>query len=156
VRDLDPKVAAAQVEPMQAVTSRAIARPRLVAMLLTTFGLLAGILATVGIYGVLSYAVSRRTREIGIRMALGARGTQVVRMMATQGLEAAGLGILLGAAFAVIGSSLVRLLLFDVAPRDPLVLGTGALAIAMVALAAALIPARRAARVHPMETLRAD
>lgn len=156
VRDQDAKVAAAQVETVQAITSRAIARPRLVAMLLTTFGLLAGVLATVGIYGVLSYAVSRRTREIGIRMALGARGAQVVRMMATQGLEAAGLGILLGAAFAVIGSSLVKILLFDVAPRDPLVLGTGALAIATVALAAALIPARRAARVHPMETLRAD
>jgi predicted permease len=156
VRDLDPKVAAAQVETMQAVTSRAIARPRLVAMLLTTFGLLAGLLATVGIYGVLSYAVSRRTREIGIRMALGARGAQVVRLMATQGLQAAAIGILLGAAFAVVGSKLVKILLFDVGPRDPLVLGAGALAIGLVALTAAFIPARRAARVHPMETLRAD
>jgi ABC-type antimicrobial peptide transport system permease subunit len=125
-------------------------------MLLTTFGLLAGVLATVGIYGVLSYAVSRRTREIGIRMALGAKGSQVVRLMAVQGLEAAGAGIVLGAGFALLGSGLVQILLFDVAPRDPAVLATGALAIALVALAAALIPARRASRVHPMETLRAE
>ena len=156
VKDLDPKVAPAQLETMEAVTSRAIARPRLVAMLLTTFGLLAGVLATVGIYGVLSYAVSRRTREIGIRMALGARGPQVVRLMAIQGLEAAAVGIVLGAGFALLGSGLVKILLFDVAPRDPLVLGAGALAIGLVALAAALIPARRASRVHPMETLRAE
>jgi ABC-type antimicrobial peptide transport system permease subunit len=156
LRDLDPRVAPAQVEAMEAVASRAIARPRLVAMLLTTFGQLAAVLATVGIYGVLSYAVSRRTREIGIRMALGARGAQVVQLMATQGLQAAALGIVLGAAFAVIGSRLVKILLFDVAPRDPIILAGGTLLIAVMALAAALIPARRASRVHPMETLRAD
>jgi ABC-type antimicrobial peptide transport system permease subunit len=154
--ELDPQVAPAQAEPMTAVASRAIARQRLVAMLLSTFGLLAAALATVGIYGVLSYAVNRRTREIGIRMALGARGPQVVGLMARQGLGAAAVGIGLGAAAALLGSGLVSGLLFAVGPRDPFVLGVSATALGAVALAAALLPARRAARVHPMETLRAE
>jgi ABC-type antimicrobial peptide transport system permease subunit len=125
-------------------------------MLLSAFGLLAAVLATVGIYGVLSYAVSRRTREIGIRMALGARGQQVVRLMAAQGFGAALVGIGLGAVGALVGGRLVSALLFRVGPRDPFVLLMSAGAIAVVALLATLIPARRAARIHPMETLRAE
>lgn len=156
VAELDPLVAPARLETFGAIVSRAIARPRLVSLLLSAFALLAAILATVGIYGVLSYVVSRRTREIGIRMALGARGTQVVRLMAVQGLEAVAVGILIGAAGALAATRLMSTLLFGVGARDPLVFGLSAAAVAAVALAAALIPARRAARVHPMETLRAE
>ena len=154
--DLDSRVAPARVETMSAVTARATARPRLVALLLSAFGLLAGVLATVGIYGVLSSAVTRRTREIGIRMALGAESARVVGLVAVQGLAAAAVGIGLGVAGAIAASRLIDPLLFGIGPRDPLVFGASVLAIGGVALAAALIPARRAARVHPMETLRAE
>jgi predicted permease len=153
---IDSRVAPAQLEPMTAVTSRAIARPRLVAMLLGAFALLSGVLATVGIYGVLSYAVTRRTREIGIRLALGARQDQVVRQMAVEGLRAAGLGIVIGGAGALATSRLVESQLFGIGPRDPAVFGASVLGLALVSLAAALIPARRAARVQPALTLRED
>ena len=151
---LDSRVAPAQLELMTAVTSRAIARPRLVAVLLGAFGLLSGVLATVGIYGVLSYAVSRRTREIGIRLALGARQEQVVRQMAWQGLRAAGVGIVIGGLVALGTSRLLEAQLFGIGPRDPVVFGASVLGLAFVSLAASLIPARRAARVQPARTLR--
>ena len=153
---IDSRVAPAQLELMTAVTSRAIARPRLVAMLLGAFALLSGVLATVGIYGVLSYAVTRRTREIGIRLALGARQDQVVRQMAVEGLRAAGLGIVIGGAGALAMGRLVEAQLFGIGPRDPAVFGASVLGLALVSLTAALIPARRAARVQPALTLRED
>jgi putative ABC transport system permease protein len=153
---IDSRVAPAQLELMTAVTSRAIARPRLVAMLLGGFALLSGALATVGIYGVLSYGVSRRTREIGIRLALGARQEQVVRQIALEGLRAAGWGIVIGGAGALATSRLVEAQLFGIGPRDPAVFGASVLGLALVSLAAALIPARRAARVQPALTLRED
>ena len=156
LKGIDPRVAPARVEPMRAVASRAIARQRLVAMLLSAFGGLAAVLAAVGIYGVLSYSVSRRTREIGIRLALGARAPEVVRLMARQGIEAAALGIGLGALLALSASRLVSSMLYAVGPRDPAVLGGSIAGLALVALLAALIPARRAARVHPVETLKAE
>jgi hypothetical protein len=153
---IDSRVAPAQLELMTAVTSRAIARPRLVAMLLGGFALLSGALATVGIYGVLSYGVSRRTREIGIRLALGARQEQVVRQIALEGLRAAGWGIVIGGTGALATSRLVEAQLFGIGPRDPAVFGASVLGLALVSLAAALIPARRAARVQPALTLRED
>jgi putative ABC transport system permease protein len=153
---LDSRVAPAQLELMTAVTSRAIARPRLVAVLLGAFALLSGVLATVGIYGVLSYAVSRRTREIGIRLALGARQEQVVRQMAGQGLRAAGVGIVIGGLAALGTSRLLEAQLFGIGPRDPVVFGASVLGLAIVSLAASLIPARRAARVQPARTLREE
>src|SRR6185369_16387152 len=147
LKGIDPRVAPARVEPMRAVASRAIARQRLVAMLLSAFGLLAAVLAAVGIYGVLSYSVSRRTKEIGIRLALGARGAEVVRLMARQGLEAAGLGIGLGALLALLASRVVSAMLYGIGPRDPVVLGGSVVGLGLLALLAALIPAQRAARV---------
>jgi len=151
---IDSRVAPAQLEPMTEVTSRAIARPRLVAILLGAFALLAGTLAAVGIYGVLSYAVSRRTREIGIRLALGARQEQVVRQMAGQGLRAAGWGIAIGGVAALASGRLLEAQLFGIGPRDPVVLGASVLGLALVSVAASLIPARRAAKVQPARTLR--
>ncbi len=153
---IDSRVAPARLELMTAVTSRAIARPRLVAVLLGAFALLSGALATVGIYGVLSYAVSRRTREIGIRLALGAQQEQVVRQMAGQGLRAAGWGIAIGGLAALASGRLLEEQLFGIGPRDPVVLGASVLGLALVSLAASLIPARRAARVQPALTLRDD
>jgi putative ABC transport system permease protein len=154
--DLDARVAPAQLEPMTTVTSRAIARPRLVALLLGAFAILAVTLAVVGIYGVLSYSVSRRTREIGIRLALGARQPQVVRQMALQGLRAAAWGIAIGGVAALASSRVLSEQLFGIGPRDPAVFGASAIALAMVSLAAAMIPARRAARVQPALTLREE
>jgi putative ABC transport system permease protein len=105
---------------------------------------------------VLSYGVSRRTREIGIRLALGARQEQVVRQIALEGLRAAGWGIVIGGAGALATSRLVEAQLFGIGPRDPAVFGASVLGLALVSLAAALIPARRAARVQPALTLRED
>jgi predicted permease len=153
---LDSRVAPARLELMTTVTSRAIARPRLVAVLLGAFALLSVTLAVVGIYGVLSYSVSRRTREIGIRLALGARQPQVVRQMALQGLRAAGWGIAIGGIAALASSRVLSAQLFGIGPRDPAVFGASAIALAMVSLAAAMIPARRAARVQPALTLREE
>jgi putative ABC transport system permease protein len=153
---LDARVAPARLELMTTVTSRAIARPRLVAILLGAFALLSVTLAVVGIYGVLSYAVSRRGREIGIRLALGARQPQVVRQIALQGLRAAGWGIVIGGLAAFALSGLLTTQLFGIGPRDPAVFGASVLGLAIVSLAAAVIPARRAARVQPARALRDD
>jgi predicted permease len=153
---LDPRVAPAQLESMTAVSSRAMARPRLVAVLLTAFALLSVTLAVVGIYGVLSYSVTRRTREIGIRLALGASQQQVVRRIALQGLRAAGLGIMLGGVGALATSRVLTDQLFGIGPRDPMVFGASAAGIALLSLAASIIPARRAARVQPARTLREE
>jgi predicted permease len=151
---IDNRVAPAQLEMMTAVTSRAVARPRLVAILLGAFALLSVALAVVGVYGVLSYSVSRRTREIGIRLALGARQPEVVRQIALQGLRAAGWGLAIGGLAALAASGLLRAQLFGIGPRDPMVFGFSAVGLALVSIAAALIPAQRASRVHPAGILR--
>jgi predicted lysophospholipase L1 biosynthesis ABC-type transport system permease subunit len=103
-----------------------------------------------------SSQAGRRTREIGIRMALGARRGQVLRLVAGQGLRAAGIGIGLGAVAALAASRSLTTLLFETGPRDPLVFGASAAGLAAIALAAALVPARGAARVHPADTLREE
>jgi len=153
---LDPNVAPAQVETMEAVVSNSVARPRLVAVLLSSFALLAAVLAMVGITGVLSYAVTQRRREIGIRMALGARRGQVIGFIARQGLVATGLGLALGAIAAISASQALRSLLFEVGPRDLAVFGSSIGMLGLISLAAVALPARRAARIEPVETLRAE
>jgi ABC-type antimicrobial peptide transport system permease subunit len=120
------------------------------------FGFIALFLASVGLYAVMSFSVSRRTREVGIRMALGAHALQVVRMIFRQGLLQLGLGLTLGLALALGVSQLLRILLFEVQPRDPLVYLSVAGALTTVGLLACLIPAARATRVDPLVALRAE
>ncbi len=120
----------------------------------TAFGALALLIAAMGIFSVISYSVSQRTQEIGIRMALGAESAQVARMVLRQGLRAAVVGILVGGAGAYALGRGIKALLYQVAPSDPLVFVSVALVLLAVASAAAWLPARRAARVHPMVALR--
>jgi predicted permease len=133
-----------------------IAAARMASSLTSLFGLTALLLAGVGLYGVMSYAVSRRTREIGIRMALGARQGDVLRLTLRQGLLLTGLGLALGSVAALSLTRLIRTMLYGVGVTDPLTFATVALLLASVALLACWIPARRARKVDPMMALRTE
>jgi putative ABC transport system permease protein len=131
-----------------------MAARRLSMILLAAFAVLALALSCVGIYGVISYLVGERTREIGVRMALGARRSDVLRLILGQGARMALLGLLPGIFLALGLTRLMRSQLFGVTPHDPLTFAAVAMVFVMVALAACYIPARRAARVDPMVALR--
>lgn len=128
---------------------------RVAATLLGSFGVLALLLAAIGIFGVMSYAVTQRTREIGIRMALGANAAGIFRLIVGHGLTLMAIGLGIGLAVAVAGTRLLAILLFGVSATDPLTFAVIALLLALVALLACWIPARRAMKVDPMEALRA-
>jgi len=125
-------------------------------ILLGLFALLAIVLASVGLYGVLSYSVARRRREMGIRMALGAGSAAVRNMVVRHGLVLCGIGVAVGTLAALAGGHLIRSQLFGVEAWDPLTYGTVALLLLAVGTAAAWLPARRATRVDPVEALRVE
>jgi ABC-type antimicrobial peptide transport system permease subunit len=118
------------------------------------FGIAALFMASVGLYGVLSFSVSRRVQEMGIRMALGAGAGQVIKLVLRQGLMQMGVGLAIGLALAFGLSNVVGVLMFEVEPRDPMVFGTIVLVIAAVGMLASFVPARRATSVDPMAALR--
>jgi len=134
--------------------SRAVQQPRFAIFIFGCLSAVAAILAVLGIYGVLSYVVQQQSNEIGIRMALGAEGSTVVRAVMQRGLLMAGFGLTLGLGAAFAGSRIVRSLLFEVSPMDPVTLAGVALLILAAAMLASWIPARRASRVDPVEALR--
>jgi putative ABC transport system permease protein len=154
--DIDPDVAIGEVRTMTQIVARSMARTSFTLLLLGLAGGLALVLAAVGIYGVISYLIARRTGEIGVRMALGASADRVRRQVLAQSLRVAGLGVGIGILAALLLNGLLRSLLYDVSPTDPLTLATSALAILAVAAIATLLPAARAARVQPAEALRAE
>lgn len=154
IREIDPILPLANVRTMEDVLRAAAARPRLTANLLGVFALIALALATVGIYGVVSFATARRTREIGVRMALGARHTDVLRQIVAEGMRPVVVGVVLGAVVALAGARVLSDVLFGVSPRDPVTFVVVPLVLAAVAGLASYLPARRAARVAPMESLR--
>jgi putative ABC transport system permease protein len=125
-------------------------------MLLTGFALAALLLAGVGIYGTIAQAVTQRTQEIGVRMALGASPLSVLAMVFREGMRLSAAGLIAGAAVAAALSGLMRSLLFEVKPLDPLVFAAGASVLATFAMLACYIPARRATRVDPMIALRQE
>src|SRR5437764_11020519 len=131
-----------------------LAQERIIAQLSSFFGLVALVLACVGLYGLLSYEVSRRTREIGIRMALGARRFDLIRLVVWQGVALALAGTAIGVAAAIAVGRLLKTMLYGVKPSDPVTLLGVTLLLIVVAMSAALIPARRAATVDPMIALR--
>ena len=153
---LDPALPVAGVRPMTDVVSAAIAAPRLTGWLLGVFALSALTLAAVGIYGVLSYVVSQRTREIGIRMAIGARPSEVLRLVLGRGFALALAGVAVGLAVALAASRVMASLLYQVQPRDPATFIGVPVVLVIVALIASLVPALRATRVDPIVALRTE
>jgi putative ABC transport system permease protein len=125
-------------------------------LLLSVFSAVALLLAVVGVYGVVSYVVSQRAREIGIRMALGARAAQVVALVMGRALKPIGFGLAAGFAGALLATRLLESLLFEVRPHDPLVLATIVVLLGVSAALATLVPARRAAGVDPKSVLKED
>jgi len=154
VRAVDHEQPPPTVASLQSVLAASRAEPLFQTRLLTGFSLLALLLAAIGIYGVLAYSVTERTQEIGIRMALGARAWDVLRMVLRRTIALAGLGVALGAAGALLVTRVLTKLLFEVKPTDGATYLAGAALLALVALAAGFIPARRAARVDPMTALK--
>jgi putative ABC transport system permease protein len=154
VKELDPDQPVSDVRPMSEVISRSVWQPRLYAILFGIFAAVALVLATVGIYGVMAYSVTQRTHEIGIRMALGAQSSDVLKMVLGHGLLLALTGVVigLGAAFAL--TRLMASLLFNVSATDPITFTLIALLLMLVALVACLVPARKAMKVDPMVALR--
>ncbi len=154
VREIDPQAQVVNLRTMNEVVDRSLMQDRFVAQLGGFFSLFALLLAAIGLYGVLSYAVNQRTHEIGIRMALGARPRDVLRLTINQGMKLVliGIGIGLGGALAL--TRLIKALLFGVSATDPLTFTVIVLLLAFVALLACWIPARRAAKVDPITALR--
>ena len=154
VGDLDSEIPIFGITTQSQTIDHLLFAERLIARLSTLFGLLALLLACVGLYGLLSYEVARRTREIGIRMALGAQHQQVLRLVVRQGIVLALVGAVIGSALAIGVTRYLSTLLFGVRPTDPITFGAVTLLLLVVALAACWIPARRAMRVDPMVALR--
>jgi ABC-type lipoprotein release transport system permease subunit len=156
LRKAEPGLLLDGVAPMSARLARDIGRERIVAYLASGFGFLALFLAALGLYGVLSYTVAGRTKEIGVRMALGARSGEVAVLVLRDALRVVLAGLLAGGVAAAVVGRLVNTLLFDVTPYDPAA-GTFVLvALVAVTLLAAWLPARRAAHVDPITALRGE
>ena len=156
VHEIDPNLPVSNIRTVEEVIAKSIAQPRFYMLLLGAFAFVALVLAAIGIFGVMSYTVSQRTREIGIRMALGARGGSVVSMVVGQAMLLAIAGLALGLVAAAALSQTMATLLFDLSPTDPITFGTVAAVLAVVAFLASYLPARRAASVDPMMALRAE
>ena len=156
VASVDPTVPVKSVRPVRDLVSDSAARARFTMLLLVTFAIVALTLGAVGVYGVVAYAVARRTREIGVRMALGARASDVLRMVLREGGVLAGIGVALGIAGSLAVSRVLAGFLFGVTPTDPAVFVSVPAVLVLVALGACVIPARRAARVDPATALRSD
>jgi len=137
-----------------------LSQGRIVAIMFSIFGVVATVIAAVGIYGVMSFSVSQRTQELGVRMALGADSRRILRMVLRQGSILTGIGVALGVlitlALAVMAGDGMQSVLFGVSPRDPLVYAAVVALVAIISLAASFVPARRATRVDPMIALRAE
>jgi putative ABC transport system permease protein len=154
VHDLAPALAVDSVMTMEDRVMTSLAKPRLYAIVLAWFGVFAVLIAGVGLFGVLSFSVAQRTREIGVRSALGAQVRDIVALVLQQALWIVAIGVLFGLAAAVSGVRLLSAFLYGVSPYDPLTFGAVPVAILIVAAVACLVPARRAAKVDPLTALR--
>lgn len=154
LKALDPELPVYYVRTLEQAIATSLLQQRLAVVLLSLFAGLALALAAIGVYGVLSYAVSTRTQEIGIRMALGAARPDVVRLVVGQALRLVGVGLVVGLALSIVLGRAMRTLLFGVSPTDPMTLVTVAVILTAVALLAGYLPARRASRVDPVRALR--
>ena len=156
LKSVDSELAVADVYTMEEVISRSMAARRMNLVLLGAFSVIALVLATAGLYGVISYTVSQRTRELGIRMALGARSADVVKLVMRQGALLAALGLGAGLVGAFVLSRFMEGLLYGVSTKDPLTFGSLALLLGIIALLATWMPARRASRVDPIIAIKSE
>ena len=156
LRAIDPNQPLGKVTTMEDVLRKAVAKPRWYAILIGSFAGLALLLAAVGIYGVVAYAVSRRTHEIGIRVAVGAQPGDVLRLMLVRGAWPPIAGVMLGLPAAYLGTKVLSAFLYGVGPLDPRTYAVVALLVILISLAAAYLPARRATRVDPISALRCE
>lgn len=154
--EVDPNLTLVSVRTMREQVEGTFDQERAVAGLASLFGIVALLLAAVGLYGVTAYTVAQRTREIGIRMALGAERSRVVRMVLGGAGRRVGLGLILGLPLAVGAGKLISAQLYGVSSWDPMALGVAAIALAIAAFLAAIIPASRAASISPMSALRME
>lgn len=154
--DVDPQLSIWNVRTMDQLLDAPLSQPRLAALLLTGFGAAALLLAAIGLYGVMAFSVRERTRELGVRMALGAMPAELRVAVFRQALSIAGIGVAAGLVCSLAATRLVRSILFEVSPTDPVVLGGVSVVLVLVASLAAYVPARRATRIDPAEALRAE
>jgi ABC-type antimicrobial peptide transport system permease subunit len=155
-KNIDPDLGIDRIAPLTDIVHESVAEPRFRTLLITAFAVIALVLAAVGIFGLISFTVAQRTREIGIRIALGARPQQVVGTVVREGLLLAAGGLALGLAGSFASTRLLETFLFDVHWTDPLTYTAVALLLVGVAVLATYIPSRRAALVDPITALRAE
>jgi putative ABC transport system permease protein len=153
---IDSELPLVKPRTMQTVIATSAGTARLTSVLTSVFGILAGLLATVGIYSLIAYSVAQRTRELGIRVALGADRRAVLRLVIGEGLGLAAIGLAIGLLGARLLTGTLQTMLFEVSPLDPTVIALTCAGITLTTIAASYVPARRAIRVDPMHALRAD
>jgi putative ABC transport system permease protein len=156
VRSVDPNAGIDAIVPVEQLVAKSLARPRFYAVLIGVFAAVAGSLAVIGIYGVLAYAVTQRTQEIGIRMALGAQRDHVLALVLRHGVILTSLGVVLGLFGAAAGTRILQGMLFGVTPLDAATFAAVALTFALVAMLASYLPARRATKVDPIVAVRSE
>jgi putative ABC transport system permease protein len=156
LRATDPQVAAARLEPMTAIINRSLATHRLLVGMLASFGVLAVLIAVVGVYGLVAYFVAQREHEMGVRLALGAQRANVLAMMLAEGGRIVLLGVAVGWALAIGAGRLIASVAFDVHPANITTFVCAGGVLAIVAMAAVFVPSRRAATLDPAMTLRAE
>jgi ABC-type antimicrobial peptide transport system permease subunit len=156
IDNVDPNLAISQARSLQDIVDRASDQMTFTMILLAIAASVALMLGAIGIYGVISYIVSQRTGEIGVRLAMGAEPRSVAAMILRQGGAVTLTGIVVGLIVALAGSQLIQSLLYGVSPRDPIVFSLTTIALLVIALLACWLPARRAARLSPLEALRTE
>jgi ABC-type antimicrobial peptide transport system permease subunit len=154
VASIDPAVPISDVSTYDNVIAEKFVTRRLSAFVVTLFSVAALSLSAVGLYGILAYSVGQRTREIGIRIALGAQGGNVVKLVTQRGLQIVGIGLASGVIVGLVTAHLIQGLLYGVSPIDPISFGVSLLCLGIAALLACLLPALRAIRINPITTLR--
>jgi putative ABC transport system permease protein len=150
---MDPNLPVYDAMSMQQVIDQATMFYRVFGTLFVAFGLAALFLAAVGLYGVMSFSVSQRRREMGIRMALGAEDSRLIRLAMRRGLKQVAIGSVLGIALAALATRPLQIVLYEVDARDPVIFGGVVLILALVGVLASYIPARRVSQIHPAEAL---